>query len=547
MVKKNILVVIPARGGSKGIPQKNLRLLNGKPLISYVIKTALSIQEIDNVIVSSDNESILSIAEKYGADSLKREEDLSSDKITLDPVIQDALLKSEKFFNKEFDIIITLQPTSPLLKSTSIIKALSMFNDSSIDSVLSVVNDTHLTWIQENGRYKPNYLKRVNRQELPKIFKETGGIIACTRETLVKGSRIGNEVCLVELDKEESIDIDNYEDWNICDFYIKRKKILFVLLGNSKLGLGHVYNCLTIANRILNHEIEFLVEKDSQLAYDKIKSYNYPVFIQEEVNICDDIKKRKPDVIINDLLDTSEDYIKKLKKDFKLVINFEDLGQGAQYADLVINAMYPEENVINNHYFGQNYFCINDLFLQTKKVSVKDVVKKVLISFGGVDPLNLTKKVLNSIYDYCVKMNIEIIVIAGMGYNKFDTIKEFKKVVLLKNIKNIYDYMSVSDVAFISSGRTSFEVACLGLPSIVISQNERETTHFFAKNEFGFIYLGHGIEIENSVILKEFKKLKKNINYRQNKHLRLLDNKIENGTTNVVDLINKKIKEIENL
>jgi len=109
---------------------------------------------------------------------------------------------------------------------------------------------------------------------------------------------------------------------------LKRKHILFVVTGNSDVGLGHVYNTLLIANDILNHQVTFLVDTQSQMAYNKIASNNYPVTIQKEQNILDDIKKINPDIIINDRLDTQEDYMLSLKKEDYTVINFEDLGRG---------------------------------------------------------------------------------------------------------------------------------------------------------------------------------------------------------------------------
>jgi len=115
------------------------------------------------------------------------------------------------------------------------------------------------------------------------------------------------------LEDGEEIDIDTYEDWNLCEYHLKRKEILFVVTGNKEVGLGHVYNTLLVANDILNHSIKFLVDSSSQLAYEKIASKNYPVIIQSSKNILDDIKKISPDIVINDRLDTSSEYIESLK------------------------------------------------------------------------------------------------------------------------------------------------------------------------------------------------------------------------------------------
>ncbi len=94
----NILVVIPARGGSKGIPKKNIRFMNGKPLIAYAIENALHIKGA-KVVVTSDSEEILELSEKYGAQPLNRPKELSGDNITLDPVIENAVAQMEKITN----------------------------------------------------------------------------------------------------------------------------------------------------------------------------------------------------------------------------------------------------------------------------------------------------------------------------------------------------------------------------------------------------------------------------------------------------------------
>ena len=110
----NILVIIPARGGSKGIPRKNLRSLCGKPLIYYSIKNALSSRFKPDVYVSSEDNEILSIAKKLGAKTIQRENRDSEDVTTLDPVIYKGWQKAEISERKIYDIVVTLQPTSPI-------------------------------------------------------------------------------------------------------------------------------------------------------------------------------------------------------------------------------------------------------------------------------------------------------------------------------------------------------------------------------------------------------------------------------------------------
>ena len=157
-----ILVVIPARGGSKGIPRKNIRLLNNKPLISYPIGIARASQYVDDVVVTTDDSEIALIAEKFGASVIRRSGELAEDDVPLDPVIYDAMVQKEKLAFDEYDIVITLQPTSPLLKPQTLDSAIEKFDDFDVDSVISVVDDRHLSWgyDENNQRYFPNYIEQ---------------------------------------------------------------------------------------------------------------------------------------------------------------------------------------------------------------------------------------------------------------------------------------------------------------------------------------------------------------------------------------------------
>jgi len=544
-MKDNILIVIPARGGSKGIPRKNLRSLNGQPLLSYVIKAALKSSHNPDIYVSSEDEEILSLALKYGVNIHKRHPDRARDETTLDPVIYDVYRYASKHGTRKYDIIVTLQPTSPLITPVSIDNAIGrLITNPWIDTVISAKDNTHLTWRKENERFLPNYAKRLNRQYLPPIFKETGAFLITRSSIITDHNRIGSNVDLYLLTGGESIDIDTYDDWRLCEYHLKKKRILFVVAGYNEIGLGHVYNTLLLANDILNHEIYFLADAKSKLALDKIAERNYQVVMQEHGDIIDDICLLEPHMVINDRLDTSLTYIQGLKKLAIKVVNFEDLGEGTAFADLVINAIYPEQDILPNHYFGHKYFCLRDEFLLSPKKTVTRDVEHVLLTFGGVDPNNYTFKVLETIYNYCIRKHIQIMVIAGFGYNKYDTLKQFKHINIIRNSGNISDYMLKADVIFTSAGRTTYEAAAIGTPTIVMAQNSRETTHFFASKEFGFLNLGLGTSLSSDDILHSFQKLVESAETRQYMGELMKQVDLTQGRANVKNLISQLLEQI---
>ena len=259
--------------------------------------------------------------------------------------------------------------------------------------------------------------------------------------------------------------------------------------------------------------------------------------MQSHDNIIDDIKNVNPDIVINDILDTSIEYMNKLRKLDVKIINFEDLGEGAELADVVINALYPEKEILPNYYFGYKYFCPKDEFYFSDKKVVSEQVNNILITFGGVDENNLSLKILESIYDFCKANHINIDIVVGLGYTKINSLKKYEYANIYQNVKNISDFMLKADIIFTSAGRTVYEIACLGVPAIILAQNEIEMTHFFVSQENGFINLGLGAKINKKKILDMFAHLVKNDKERQYMNKLMLSKDVKAGKENVIKII----------
>lgn len=534
----SVVVIIPARGGSKGIPRKNIRHLAGEPLLSYSIKSALESAYEPDVYVTTDDAEIEQIALKCGAQVVRRESALGADNVTLDPVIFHAYEKICAMNDCRYKIIVTLQPTSPLLKTSSIDAAISSVLDCSEPiTIISAKKETHLYWRKSGGDYLPNFVKRVNRQQLPPVYKETGGFLITTEANISQHNRIGDRVDLHILDDDEAIDIDDFVDWAACEYYLRRKNLVFVVSGNQTIGLGHVYNTLALANDIIDHEIKFLVDQSSELAFEKINEYNFHVQMQKQEDILDDIITLSPDVVINDVLDTDAIYIEKLKERGIKVVNFEDLGSGASKADLVFNAIYPERECEDGHFFGPDFFLLRDEFLRCDRHTVKENVEQVLITFGGTDPNNYTLRVVECIYDYCHSNNIKIRVVAGFGYKNSADLKKFDGIEIISNTSNISLLMASADIIFTSAGRTTYEVASLNVPTVVLAQNDRELSHLFASAEHGFTNLGLGFKVEDDLILSTFKKYAETKSVRIEASNLMKKADLKGGRTKVKNLI----------
>lgn len=506
------LAVIPARGNSKGVPRKNLRPLAGKPLIYYSITTALQSKFINRVVVSTEDEEIALFATRFGAEVILRPPELSGDNVTIDPVIIHAIENIESDGDR-YHIILTLQPTSPLLKARDIDRAVALFKDPEVDTVLSAVDDRHLRWKTANGKYVPAYTQRLNRQQLSPLFKETGAIIACRREVLEKGSRFGKNIKLFFTDPQRSVDIDSATDFFICESLLQRKNIVFVVAGRHEVGLGHAYRSVMLAHELIKHDVTFLCQENDDLAAEYIMAHNYPVETCRTGEILAALLELKPDLIINDILDTQAEYVAALKKAGILVVNFEDMGLGAEVADLVINALYPHQIPSEHILVGPDYFCLRDEFLHAPDARPIGELERVLITFGGVDEGNLSCKVLQATGKFLIDAGIGIDVVLGIGYRHHDDLNCLEKklgserINIVASTKNISEYMIRADLAITSGGRTVLELASLGIPTMVICQNERETYHKFAGPENGVLNLGirHNVTAED--ILSAVKKL----------------------------------------
>ena len=246
-----VLAVVRRAAGRKGIPRKNVRLMAGKPLIAYVL-TALKQAEASSVVVSTDDED-RAVALRYGAEVIERPAELAGDAVTLDPVIAHAVEQVEADGYVP-DVVLTVQPTSPLLRPETIDRAVRLLVESGAETVISVVNETHLAWgYDAEGRAVPLYEKRVNRQQLPQRLKETGGVFASRRAIVTPQGRIGRDVRLLELDPLEGLDIDGVADWWVAEKALNRRRIVFRVDGSREIGMGHVYRALTLAGHLLDH------------------------------------------------------------------------------------------------------------------------------------------------------------------------------------------------------------------------------------------------------------------------------------------------------
>jgi len=228
---KNILGLIPARGGSKGLPRKNIIPLLGKPLIAWTIEQALASKYLDKVVVSTDDEEITKISKKYGAEvPFMRPKELAKDNTKgIDVVLHAINWLKENDKRKQYNLIMLLQPTSPLRKSEDIDKAIELLFLKEAKAIVSVCEvDHHPLWsntLPEGGCMK-NFIKQEiinkNRQELPIFYRLNGAIyLAYCNYIKQRKSFMGKETFAYIMPKSRSVDIDNEIDFKLAEILKK--------------------------------------------------------------------------------------------------------------------------------------------------------------------------------------------------------------------------------------------------------------------------------------------------------------------------------------
>ena len=316
----------------------------------------------------------------------------------------------------------------------------------------------------------------------------------------------------------------------------------------DEIGTGHVYRCLSIASKLVFHEVLFILNENHQLGIDIVNNYNYPYKLHDgEDDLLNILRDFSPELVINDILDTSEEYISLLKEEGYFVVNFEDLGVGTEYADVVFDALYEHDLSEPNIFTGHKYYILKDEFYFQVPKTINDDVNNVLITFGGTDPNNLTEKVLDSILstNYDGRINV----VLGLGYSNLEGIiskyEYNQNIQIYRNISNISEFMYNADIIFTSAGRTMYEVCSVGVPTICLCQNERELTHVFGNESNGFINMGLGSEIEKQQIIDEFINLVNNPELRIEMSKKMLAIDLKNGFENIWSIVREEYRKFE--
>ncbi len=227
-----VLAIITARGGSKGIPRKNLALLAGKPLLAYTTEAALAARSLARVVLSTDDDEIAEVGRKLGVDvPFMRPAELSRDDTATLPVLQDVVRRLDEQ-GERYDAIFTLQPTNPLRRTSDIDGAVELLSSSGADSVIGFVDvgerhPARMKFIDSEGRVvDPPFAEAFEgqrRQDLPKMYLRDGSVYLTRREVLIEQNSIKGRDCRAWLvPAERACNVDVPLDLEMCEWLLER-------------------------------------------------------------------------------------------------------------------------------------------------------------------------------------------------------------------------------------------------------------------------------------------------------------------------------------
>ena len=240
-----ILCTICARGGSKGVPGKNIRPLHGKPMIVWTIEQAINSHLFEHIVVSTDSDKIIRIAKSAGAEVFfKRSPELSSDTVAKLPAIRDAFLRSEEHYNDKYDILVDLDASSPLRLVDDVINAVDFFLNTNFDNLITGTiarRSPYFNLVETVGNTKRVVISKKPkvpiycRQDAPACYDMNASIYIWNRRTILECDEVlGQNTGIYVMPEERSIDVDSELSFEFVEYIFQRKLLNDINRDNHK-------------------------------------------------------------------------------------------------------------------------------------------------------------------------------------------------------------------------------------------------------------------------------------------------------------------------
>lgn len=518
MTDADPICVVPARGTSPTLPKKHFKELAGKPLVAHTIETGLEV--FDDVFVTTESEALAERCREYGArvPSL-RPASLAAPDVHLDWVVHQLVEELRALPDVRVEDggpVVILQSNVPLRRPAEIERALDRFR-AGHESVISVVEERRFHWQTDGDRLEPRFEARRTRDELEPYYRETGSINVTTPRLLREGRRVTERPGYVVTDQLSALAVDSVVDLWLAERIADGPTVVFRVDGGPERGMGHVERCLTLARGLserLRCSVRFVSAADATAGVEHVREAGFRAWAAE--NPAAAVRELDPDLAVLDVLDTDPEQVRALHECAAAVVNLEDLAGGLDHADVVVNALYEEGGEETNHHAGADYFMLREEFADHQPTP-DSTPAHLLVTFGGSDPNDLSVQAVRALGDAGLGLDVRLVLGPGFdGHGDLRALPErYRAGIEFVEEPEMGDQARWADLAVSSGGRTAYELAATGTPTIVLAQNDREHRRMRALDAEGVVdYLGRGEAVSDAALVAAVERLRDDANAR---------------------------------
>lgn len=316
---KKIIAIIPARGGSKGIEKKNIRMFAGKPLIAHTIEQALSSNLIQRTFVSTDDAGITAVSQAHGAEVIRRPAEISGDATSSEIALLHALDYLENSERLAPDYVVFLQCTSPLRKSHDIDSAVQQLIEENADSLLSVTKSHGFIWQKSGSEARSvnyDYNSRPRRQDFGGQYIENGSIYICTNEIMkFNRNRLGGKISIYEMEGWQAFEIDDVADFKLCAWLYEQhlQNEVFVVDSKNLHLIIYDFDGVMTDNRVevdQNGVETVRVNRSDGLAISELRKRDIPqIIVSTEKNPVVQRRAEKLGIPVSHAVDDKQEFI----------------------------------------------------------------------------------------------------------------------------------------------------------------------------------------------------------------------------------------------
>lgn len=467
-----VLGIVPVRAHSQGLKNKALQLIDGEPLL---LRTLMKVAPLVNrLVISTNDATVAGIARLWGFAVEDRPAFLAGPDIPLAPVIQHIASNPEY---ARYETVACFQVTVPFIEAETLSAMIDGFRHTEDDWWVAVAPCEGIHWQKGAPEEVPVLLQqRVNRQQADARLdphRETGIQVMTGDYARTNTGRLGG----YRIEAAEALDIDTVEDLMVAKLRARRRHVHFFVKVGDAVGSGHLHRALTLADAMPHHWATVGLDVNSPgWARDLRKDRGYDTW---------DGYGPAPDLVVNDTLDTSREWITSWQAKGVKVATFEDEGTGRLHADLVVNELLPGPTLLGDRLHGPEYSVLRPEFACHPPHRAPGDATKVLVSFGGTDPAGLNPRVAKVLLKHWPDQ-LAVRLALGPGVESTGLVDAFRHIEEDRE-GLMAEHMAWADLCVTAQGRTQYEAAAMGVPTVTIAANERESRHVACP---GHVHLG---------------------------------------------------------